>query len=371
MKLLHRYALGAFVVLATLALGFYRIEMKPVWTADGYIYGIRAQVDSGIPYASALANARAVYMTDPAVRAPGTREMLRAKTPPWWDLFAVRAIYPAIASILWPYAGFQSLFYVSLAAYVAAALLLYVMFLRFSSPVVAAIVALACMLYPEAQFLAASNLTDMLAFAFLAASLLAAMRYAERGALVDLAWFAIAALLLSFTRPVPYNLACAAAPLLLTTARRRGIDLIAVSLALCVAVATVMHLTGAAVPPVDDYARAVVATGWTTAVWFVESIAGPVALIALYGARTRTDVALCGGALASIALTMLTNPFAGDVARVIVFPSLIPLGCGCALAAQAALPSGRALAPGPSIVSEWSESESILEAPRQKLSRLA
>jgi hypothetical protein len=364
-------SLGALVALLALAVGFYRVQTNPQWAFDGYVYGIRAQTDAGIPYATALERARATYKTKPSALRPLAQESLHSETPMWWDLFAVRAIYPALASLLWPYAGFQSLFYVSVAAYAAAALVLYALFLRFSAPALAASIALACMLQPEAQLMARSNLTDMLAFAFLAAALLCAMRYAERGYGIDLAWFAFASALLSFTRPIPYELACAVAPLAFTTAWRRGANLTAVSLALCLAVAATMHLAGASVPPVDDYAHAVLAAGWVTAVWFIESIAASVALIALYATRGRADVAICIGALGSIVLTILANPVSSDIARVVIFPSLIPLGCGCAIAAQAALARGRAYATGTSIVGEWSGSESILAAPRRKSSRLA
>ncbi|MBV8637021.1 MAG: hypothetical protein JO322_02990 [Candidatus Eremiobacteraeota bacterium] len=362
---------GAIVVLFTSVLGWYNMRDKPAWAFDGYVYGIRAQVDAGVPYAIALHDAREIYRTKPAMQPAKARASLNSETPLWWNLFAVRALYPAVASLLWRFAGFQSLFYLSLGAYVAAAALLYTLFLRFSTPAVAAVVALFCILNPETQLIGRSDLTDMPAFALLAGALLAAMRYAERGRSIDLAWFAIVAAMLSFTRPVPYDLACAALPLLVAGVWRRGIDLIGISLALTIAVAFVMHLTRAEVPPVDHFGRAVFVTLWVSLVSLVAHAAAPLAAIALYAMRRRADVLICGGMLASIVLTILADPYPTDVMRVVVLPSLIPLGCGFAIAAQAALAAGRAYRNSDAIVREWSGSESILAAPRQKSSHLA
>ncbi len=362
---------AAIVAFATLGIGSYESASNAEWAFDGYIYGIRAQVYAGIPYTVALNNAREIYRSKPAMQRQAARRKLAASMPPWWDLFAIRAVYPALGSLLWRYAGFHSLFYISIAAYVAAALLVYAMLLRFCLPAVAATVSLTCMLHPEAQYLARSDLTDMLAFAFLAAALLSAMRYAQRGGWANIACFVCAAILLTFSRPVPYVLAAAAAPLVLTAAWKRGAELVAVSLALCVVVALVMHLSGGSVPPVGNYARSVAETAWITLVLLVKSILAPVAVIALVAMRKRADVLIACGALASIVLTILADPYPNDVPRVIVFPALIPLACGFAIAAQSSLVAGRASGAGMSILREWSGSESILAARKPKSSRLA
>ena len=82
----------------------------------------------------------------------------------------------------------------------------------------------------------------------------------------------------------------------------------------------------------------------------------------IYGIRAQVD--------ARIVLTILANPIPTDVARVVVFPALIPLACGSAIAAQAALVAGRASAPDAPIVGQWSGSESILAVQRPKSSPL-
>lgn len=368
MKLRVSFAL--VVIAVTAAIGFYNMQMKPAWTSDGYIYAIRSQVDAGISYAIARTYSREFYSAKPAMQWPQARATLHAATPKWWNLFAVRPLYPALASLLWPLAGFQSLLYVSFAAYITAGVLLYAIFLRFASPAIAAAVAIFCILNPEAQLIGRSNLTDMLAFALLAGTLLAAMRYATDGHFADLLAFALTAALLSFTRPIPYELVCSVAPLLVAGAWRRGIDLIAISLGLTIALAAVMRITGAAIPPVPNYIDASLATTWVTIVALFAHAAAPVPLIALLAMRRRADVLICGGALASIVFTILVAPYPTDVMRTIILPSLIPLGCGFAIAAEAALSAGRAYHSGTAIVREWSGSESILAAPRPKSSPL-
>jgi hypothetical protein len=226
------------------------------------------------------------------------------------------------------------------------------------------------MAYPQAQLLARSDLTDMLAFAFLAAALLAGMRYAQRGTWVDIACFVCAAILLTFTRPVPYILAASTAPLMLTPAWRRGAELTAVSVALCGVAGLVLHFSHAAAPLLHDYVRNVLATASIAVISLVKSLIAPIAVIALVAMRRRADALVCCGALASIVLTILANPLPGDVPRVVVFPALIPLACGFAIAAQAALAAGRPRAASITILREWSGSESILEAPRPKSSHL-
>ena len=311
-----------------------QVRADPQWMFDGFAYSIRAQLDAGIPYDAAHAAARAVYAERPAFAGPARHPWLDAPYPQWWSLFAVRAIYPWLASLLWPLLHFDSLFAVSGAAYVAAGLALYAILLRFARPEIAAGVAIVLMLYPESRLIGRSNLTDMLGEALWLATLFAMARFAARGRHTDLVFFGVAAVLLSFTRPVPYMPLTCAIVLAAAGHPRRALPLAAISAALCAIVFAIMWLTRADVPAMPNYVALLARSSVVTLVWFVASIAGPVALYVLVVARSRSDAALMSGVLLCTIPTLVLNPLPTDVMRVVALPMLPAIGCGIALACE-------------------------------------
>src|ERR1700752_2472631 len=103
-------AWGAFVMLTLCALAVFVFAREPVYAFDGYAYGIRAQLDAGITYSQAIAHARSVYASVPAMRPWRSRRWLYAPVPQWWNLFRLRAIYPWLSSLFWRQLDFGALF---------------------------------------------------------------------------------------------------------------------------------------------------------------------------------------------------------------------------------------------------------------------
>ncbi len=326
---------GAAVALVCAAVIGLQLRFDPQWAFDGFAYAIRTQLDAGVPYAQAHAATRAVYAESAAFAEPRNHPWLDTPTPKWWALFAVRAVYPWLASLLWPMLGFGALFAISAAAYVAAAVALYALLLRFARAEIAGGIALLLMLYPESRLIGRSNLTDMLGDALWIVTLLAMMRFAAGGRRGDLLFFTAAALVLSFTRPIPYMLLTVAIVLAAVGHPRRALPLAAISAALCVLVIAVMRLTGANVPLPPDYLLQLARSTLGTVDWFVASLAGPIALYALVAARARSDAAIASGALLCALPTLVLNPLPGDVLRVVVLPMLPALGCGLAILCEA------------------------------------
>ncbi|MDE2483401.1 MAG: hypothetical protein KGN02_14585 [bacterium] len=364
-----RVRIGAAVVALACALCIaLQLHADERWTFDGFAYTLRAELDAGIPYARAHATARALYARRAAFATPAQRAWLDAPEPQWWRLFAVRAIYPWLASRLWPWLGAQSLFAISGLAYVAAGLALYAMLLRFARPSIAAGCALLTMLLPESRLIGRSNLTDMLGDALWIATLLAMMRYADRPRSGALFVVALAATALAFTRPVPYMPLVSALALAAAGYPRRALPLIALLAALCALVVGVMWAAHADVPTTPAYLAQLRAAGVVTLEWFVGSLAGPLGLYALVAARGRSDVALALGACASALPTLLLNPLPTDVLRVVALPLLPVVACGVALAAERAA-SHQGVARGDEYMTACSGSVSTLAERRSRSPR--
>lgn len=348
-------AYGVLLVLfAAICIGVQTIK-DPVYAYDGYNYSIRAQVDAGIPYETARAAARERYAGTPALRAPAAIQWTAAPYPQYWHLFASRAIYPWLSSVLWHALGFRSLFVVSNVAFVLSVAMLYLLLLNFAQDGVAATIALLIAILPECRLLGRSDLTDMTAFLFWCATLLAMIRYARTGSSAWLAAFAVACTLLTFTRPVPYlplfsGLALVAAGVLLREriAMLRGAVMSGISFVLCAVLLAVSSYEGA--PGTMDvlrglqaqagateltlrawYTHALLVTTSDALTWFALSVVAPIAVIALAINARRYDVAVLLGALVSTFPTLVLNPIDSDVPRVIVFPMLPIVACGLAI----------------------------------------
>ena len=327
-------AYGLLLALMIGAIAAFGIHRQPLYAFDGYAYGIRAQLDAGIPYDRAIAHARTVYAPTPAMRRPYSRRWMYSPIPQWWRLFRVRVLYPWLASLLWTRYDFGALFIVSGLAYVAATLLTYGLLLRIAQPALAALCALVVALLPQSREFGRADLTDMTSYALLVATLWMMARFARSGRGRDFALAAMCALVLSLTRPVPYIVVCAALPLLVTAYRRQGALLAAVGVVLCGAVEIALDLTHADVPFTPNYLAAVAATAHAAADWWYAHPVGLIALGALLVRRREPEALIAFGAWFSILPTMLIDPIPGDVQRVVIFPSLISVACGLGYTAQ-------------------------------------
>lgn len=333
---------AALVALICAAIVGSEMRREPVYAFDGFAYGVRAQLDAGIPYDRALAQARAVYAGKPAMRFAHTRKWLTAPVPKWWNLFRVRVLYPWLASLLWHRYGFASLFVVSAAMYVLAALLTYGYLLALVRPAVAAAIALVAAGLSPVRLLGHSDLTDMTSYAALVAALWAMTAYARRGTAASFAAACIASALLVLVRPLAYVLVCAALPLLFSKHRMRGAALVAVECALFAANAAALALAHAGEPFPHHYVAALTGTIVVAAEWALEHPLWILASIALVVQCRRTQAQIALGALCSALPTMVLDPFPTDVLRVVVLPSAIALACGSAYALAAISPACRA-----------------------------
>jgi hypothetical protein len=234
--------------------------------------------------------------------------------------------------------------------------LLYAVVLSFAPPAAAALLTILVASLPEFRLLGRSDLTDMTALAFWLACLLGMIRYVRSGASGWLAFFAVSALLLTFTRPAPYVPLCAGAGVVAAGlwARRmeitkRGAAIAGISFGLCVVLLIVssrLHApgtldvlrglelqSGTRHMPLDAwYARAVLKTTGEAATWFTMTLVSPLGIIALFLNARRADVALLLGAFASTIPTIVLDPLVSDVPRVMALPMLPVIACGLGIA---------------------------------------
>src|SRR5579872_753680 len=89
---------------------------KAKYTIDGYDYAIAMLMDRGASYSQAVGGAEAFYAHEPVAKMPAYARWLHGK-PEYWELFSVRRAYPAIASLFYPWRGFEALVDVSRLAY--------------------------------------------------------------------------------------------------------------------------------------------------------------------------------------------------------------------------------------------------------------
>ncbi len=216
------------------------------WSGDSYVYGVRSLMYHGVPYAQARTTAQKFFMTVPYAQDPGHRKLLQQPIPVNWNLFKPRIVYPWLASLLFSKFGFQSLHIVSGAAYVCTLVILYFLLLEFATPWASALLTFAFGSVTVVKDVAEAALTDMLATAFVALSILCMVWFLKKGGGFWLAAFLVACGLLTFSRPIPYVLlAGAAVPLVVAIltgnaamARRAG-ALGAIAFAWCVVIVVV------------------------------------------------------------------------------------------------------------------------------------
>ena len=202
-----RPALGALVLLAALGIAALAVLPYPRWTPDGYAYAVRMLLDLGLPFQEALHRAQAFYALQPIAADPLQAPLFRGEQAPlYWDVFKPRVVYPFLCSLLFPNRGFQGMHDVSSIAYVASAVAVYYLALQFAGAIPSLVVTLGFAAFPGTIDLARCAQTDMLALLFSTLCLVALVRIVRDGGSRWPLLFAIAGLLLVFTRPAFYML---------------------------------------------------------------------------------------------------------------------------------------------------------------------
>ena len=213
------------VVAVALTVGAYRLQHdRALWEPDGFIYLRMSLQDRGAPRDEALriANGYALTATS-AASDPESRGFYSDSPPAYYRdqaaLFVTRPLYPALGAVLLPRLGPPALKVVSVAAYVGAAVVMYVLLLGFAPAWLAALGAIALALTPNVQNLAALPLTDELGLCFWIASLCTLLWYVREPSARHLALLVAATALLTFTRPAVYLPFGAALAVFLTAGR--------------------------------------------------------------------------------------------------------------------------------------------------------
>jgi hypothetical protein len=220
----------------------------PRWSPDSYDYAIRMLMRRGVPKEEATRRAYAFFTAKPIAHDERFAHAFVGE-PEWWVLFTPRAVYPAVAAVLFPRRGFAALTDVAAASHVAGAVLLYRLLRRFGSRTTAATLTLWYVTRFPVRDAAAHGLSDSPAM-LLWIAVLDAMVEIARGRARG-ARFAALAVLLSFTRPLPYMPFAAGAALALDgvvrndrATVRAGATIAAVALGCAVCVAAVLARAG-------------------------------------------------------------------------------------------------------------------------------
>jgi 4-amino-4-deoxy-L-arabinose transferase-like glycosyltransferase len=194
-------------------------------------------MDLGLPFQEALHQAQAFYQQQPIAADPVQAPLFRGEQAPlYWDVFKPRVLYPFLAALLYPIRGFYGMLDISAAAYVLSALAVYFLALEFGAAIPSFVVTLAYMAFPRTLHLARYPQTDMIAMLFSTFCILALVRVAHGGGRRWIALFALAGLLLVFTRPAFYLLVGGAFGLLVSAPkgepahRRDGIICLGIAL---------------------------------------------------------------------------------------------------------------------------------------------
>jgi hypothetical protein len=199
----------ALVALLALTIGAYRFHHdRGLWEADGVIYLRMALQDRGMTPDAARTEANAFIRTTSQGRDPASAAFYTDTPPRYYaDQFALfrnRPLFPWLAASLYPRFGPDALKVVSVAGYVAAVILMYLLLLEFVSAWLAVVGALAFALSPWVLNLAAMPLTDDLALALWVAALGALFAYLRSAAAPWLAVLIATTALLTFVRPAAY-----------------------------------------------------------------------------------------------------------------------------------------------------------------------
>ena len=184
---------------------------RSFWSPDALFYEANVLEFRGAAEDEALEEVwtgplSAPFRADDAARAPGEQLLADGQWVPYTsEFFERRALVPLLAALIEPVAGENSLEVVSIVGVFAFALLLYALLRTRFDPLPSWIGVTACLAWPPLRW-AFMPLTEGWGLALMTLSLLAAVLYMDRRAGRWLVVWAIAILLLGFTRdftPVP------------------------------------------------------------------------------------------------------------------------------------------------------------------------
>ena len=236
------------VVVVAIVVAVTIVSRNPRYTPDGFQYTRIAMQDAGLSPAEALVKAEAFYIQKPVgqnarYRGFFTVDIAHARPVPG-PIFRTRVLYPLLASLVYRWRGLAALTDVSLVAYIAGALLMYWLLLALARPWVAAAGAVLFGISPLILVLAESDLTDMLALTLWIGALASALHYMQSARRSWIVTFALAALLLVYTRQAIYLPIGAVAGAFIGARIRRDIDDIARSTALAAVLGVVAVISG-------------------------------------------------------------------------------------------------------------------------------
>jgi hypothetical protein len=200
---------GVILFAVAVALGVYseRGDDAFHWSPDGFIYAQMMLVDRGLSAQAAEAAVRAFYLTKPV--ATSGAALFSSNPPAFWKsqpaLFRGRLVYPYLSSLLYPRFGFRALHWVSVASYVGAVMVMYLLLLRFAIPPLAALGTLLFASSDTVRFLSGSDSTDELAFFFWVLTIAVMIAFVASGRSWWLAAFAALTFLMVFTRPILFS----------------------------------------------------------------------------------------------------------------------------------------------------------------------
>jgi hypothetical protein len=321
---------------------------KAKYTIDGYDYATMMLMDRGVGYSQAIRSVQTFYSSQPIAKMPAYAPWLHGR-PEYWQLFSVRRVYPAIASAFYGTRGFEALVDVSRLSYVAVAILVVVLCSRFAPVGYGVALSIGLDLFPAWRDLSRTALTDALAVALMAATLLAAIAYVQRGSWWRSGTFILLCGALTFTRPIAYVIVGAAVCVAMAALRRgerqraiRASVLAGLSIAWTAAAAFALqraHAPAFAWIVADTY-RHFVAAGHTApgqnlTRWYAreeleiawlalrDAVVFVLPLLAVGGAlvgRNRDDAMLLAGACVATWLGALLDPSRFDMIRCVVLP---------------------------------------------------
>ena len=352
--------LCAIVVLLCAGLMTVWLADRPLWTPDSYHYAIRMLTYLGESREQAAAQSSIFFEQLPVAHQYKhyADEFRKPISSEYWTLFSPRMLYPAFSAVLWPRFGFFALVCVSLIAYVVATVLVYLLLHEFTAPIIAMIGALLFALSPEITSLGRQADTDMLALTFWILALycaIAFLRSNERGWCVG---FGVAALALSFTRPLVYAPFLATLIPLVSGILRKdrkyalaALACVLVSIAVAVllfVVAIIDHVPSSTwlIKDMQHYAMPL-GPAMSTSLWYQNEIAldirtwlrewvwditPVIAVGAMIVYRRYFAVPVLAGALLAGFATILADPLPTDLSRVVIAPMLPAILCGVALA---------------------------------------
>lgn len=342
------------------------ISRHPVWTNDGFFYLHVTAMDAGRSPDEATREAESFYETIPSAHDSRYASFYRLSTADVIEQgknLGGRPLYPVLAALFYRVVGPDALLIVSGVSYILAIVACYWLAVQFVPPICAAASAMLFASLPIVRYLGSAALTDMLSLALWALALSSLIAYLHGRRLSMLAMFALAAVLLAFTRPAIYLPAAAAAGSCYSLWRRPGglrrsealafVTIIILLMGIAFVGVSVFHAPGIHDELANDQSRdeQLGAPHQAFTVWYIRSVLddakNQIGLVvfdiwsvsfvvaAAFGFAARRPVgtaALVLGA-SSATVAILVNPVRWALERTVEVPVIPMLIVGTALAA--------------------------------------